>query len=343
MANRDAFRELQGNETVKSTLMGFTDRNAFPNSLLISGPEGSGKTTVARLASLAIACQSGGARPCLTCEACRKIASEISPDVITISIPKDRRTIGVDAVREIRESAYIKPNDLSVKIYVIRDAEKMTEQAQNALLKLFEEPPHGVYFLLLTSDVNALLPTVRSRAPELRCELFDHPTMERLLTANSKKAEILLKNDPAAFHRILHAAGGSYGYALRQIEGRSKKTEKGFTTVEAALKALSASDKPGLLLLLLGEASERDAFSDFLRLLSTAMRDMTASRRCDTVPELLFFPDENAASEAAASFTLPALLRLHHELERLSGQISDYNVNLRTAAILTANRLWELK
>ncbi len=343
MANRDAFRELFGNETVKAALMGFTDRQAFPNSLLISGPSGSGKSTVARLASLAIACQSGGARPCLSCEACRKIAAAISPDVITVDVPKDRRSIGVDAVREIRESAYIKPNDLAVKIYIIRDADKMTEQAQNALLKLFEEPPHGVYFLLLTSDVTAMLPTVRSRAPELRCEIFDHSTLERLLTEHSKKAEVLKRNDPSAFRRILHAAAGSYGRALQQIEGRSKKTEKGFTAAEAVLKALSDGGKAELLLLLLGEASERDAFSDFLRLLGTAMRDMTAARRCETVPELLFFPDENAASEAASSFTLPALLRLHDELERLSGQVSDHNVNLRTAAILTANRLWELK
>ncbi len=343
MANRDAFREPVGNETLKTALAGFTDRRAFPNSLLISGPTGSGKTTVARLTALAIACQSQGERPCLACETCRKIAADISPDVMTFGVPKDRRSIGVDAVRQIRESAYIKPNDLSVKIYIIRDADKMTEQAQNALLKLFEEPPHGVYFLLLVSDVTAMLPTVRSRAPEFRMELFDHRTMEQLLIQNSKKAEILKRNDPSAFQRILHAAGGSYGRALEQVEGRSKKTEKGFASAEAVLKALSVSDKAGLLLLLLGEATDRDAFSAFLRLLSTAMRDMTAARRCRTVPELLFFPDDNAAVDAASTFTLPALLRLHDELERLSGQVCDNNVNLRTAAILTANRLWELK
>jgi DNA polymerase III gamma/tau subunit len=343
MANRNAFSKLFGNETVKEALMGFTDRRAFPNSLLISGPVGSGKTTVARLAALSIACQGQGARPCLACEACRKISSDISPDVITVGVPKDRRSIGVEAVREIRETAYIKPNDLSVKIYTVRDADKMTDQAQNALLKLFEEPPHGVYFLLLASDVTAMLPTVRSRAPELRCELFDHRTLEKLLIENSKKAEILARNDPVAFRRILHAAAGSYGRALELIEGRSKKTEKGFTTAEEAIRALSISDKAGLLLLLLGEAAERDAFADFLRLLSTAMRDMTAARRCESVPELLFFPDEIAAADAASSFTLPALLRLHSELERLSGQVSDVNVNLRTAAIVTADRLWELK
>ncbi len=343
MANREAYGVLQGNEVIKEALTGFTDRRAFPNSLLISGPAGSGKNTVARLAALSIACESKGQRPCMVCETCRKIREDISPDVITLGVPKDRRTIGIDAVRQIRETAYIKPNDLSVKIYQIREADKMTEQAQNALLKLFEEPPHGVYFILMASESTALLPTVRSRAPELRTELFDHRTMTAYLTENSKKAELLHRNDPAAFHRILHTAAGSYGRALQLIEGRSKKTEKEYETAETALRALADSDKGTFYTVLLAEASDREPFAAFLRLLATALRDMTAARRCETVPELLFFPDDASAADLSSSFTLPALLTLSEELVRLSGQVSDINVNLRTAALVAANRLWELK
>lgn len=343
MANRSAFEGLLGNEVIKTALMGFTDRKAFPNSLLISGPAGSGKTTVAKLAAMAIACQSDRPRPCLACEACRKIQEDISPDVITIGLEKDRRTIGVEAVREIRATAYIKPNDLSVKVYLLRDAETMTTQAQNALLKLFEEPPAGVYFLLMATEASALLPTVRSRAPELRTELFDHRTMTAHLTEHSKKADALLKSDPAAFERILHAAGGSYGRALQLIESRGKKTAKGFDAAEGVLHALAGSDKGAFYLALLAESTERDTFAELLRLLQAAFRDMTAARRCDPVPELLFFPDTEAASALSAAFTLPALLTLYAETERLSGQLSDTNVNLRTAAVTAAGRLWERK
>jgi len=343
MVNRSAFEGLLGNEIIKTTLIGFTDRKAFPNSLLISGPAGSGKTTVAKLAALAIACQSNGARPCLSCEACRKITADISPDVITIGPEKDRRTIGVEAVRRVRATAYMKPNDLSVKIYVLRDAEKMTSQAQNALLKLFEEPPTGVYFLLMAAEASALLPTVRSRAPELRTELFDHRTMTAHLTEHSKKAEGLLKSDPSAFRRILHAAAGSYGRALQLIESRGKKTAKGFDTAETILHALAGTDKGAFFLALLAEASDREPFGELLCLLQAAFRDMTAARRCDPIPELLFFPDTEAAAALSASFTLPALLALYAETERLSEQLSDTNVNLRTAAVTVAGRLWERK
>ena len=340
MANLRAFEGLLGNETIKATLMGFTDRKAFPNSLLISGPEGSGKTTVAGLTAMAIACQGTGDRPCLSCEACRKIAADISPDVITIGLEKDRRTLGVETVRQIRATAYIKPNDLAVKIYRIRDAEKMTDQAQNALLKLFEEPPAGVYFLLLASNASALLPTVRSRAPELRTELFDHRTMTAYLTMHSKKAAELQKQNPEAFQRILHTASGSYGQALRLVESREKKTGKRFDAVEGVLQALAGSDRGAFYLALLSEATDRELFAECLHLLQAAFRDMTAARRCDPVPELLFFPNTEAASARSASFTLPALLSLYAEAEAITTELLGTNINLRTAAVTAAGRLW---
>ena len=136
----DAFDRLYGNESLKATLRGFSSRKAFPNCLIISGAEGSGKYTVATLCAMALACESND-RPCGECPSCSKIERGISPDVITVSVPKDRKTIGVDAVRQIRSGAYIMPNDLKIKAYIIENAEKMTEQAQNALLKIFEEGP----------------------------------------------------------------------------------------------------------------------------------------------------------------------------------------------------------
>ena len=83
MANQTAFSALVGNEMLKSTLAGFTDRRAFPNSLLFTGPAGSGKTTAARLSAMAVACEGRGERPCLVCESCRKIQAGLSPDVVT--------------------------------------------------------------------------------------------------------------------------------------------------------------------------------------------------------------------------------------------------------------------
>lgn len=338
----ERFSAILGNEKIKTALCGFTDRRSFPHALIFSGPEGSGKTLIATHTAMAIACEAEGKRPCGVCEACRKIKEGISPDVMTITRSKDRRTLGVEAVREIRDSAYIHPNDLSVKVYVIEEAEKMTVQAQNALLKLFEEPPHAVYFLLLTTSVTSLLPTVRSRAPELRTELFSDRVMTELLLSHSKKAELLYRNDKTAFERILHAAAGSYGTALSLAEGTSKKIEKGFASVEAALTALSGGDKGAFLLSQLSEAGDREHYSAFLRLLQLALRDMTACKRATGI-ELTFFADTETASDFAAHFSLSALLKLSQTVEALAGEISEINVNLRTAAVVAAERLWELK
>lgn len=338
----DRYSELYGNEESKSVLTGFTEREAFPHALILAGPEGSGKRLLASLIATSIACRAEGRRPCSHCEACRKIREGISPDVITVTALKDRRTIGVEAVREIRHTAYIHPNDLSVKIYVFPDAERLTGQAQNALLKLFEEPPRGVYFLLLTSSASSLLPTVRSRAPELRMEVFSDARMTELLTENSQKARTLLRTDATAFQRILHAAVGSYGKALSLIEGRSKKTEGRFDGAQRLLNALSGADKGALLLGLLAESKDREGYASLLRLLQCGVRDMIAAR-ADKASSLTFFADAADACELSSHFTLPSLLNLASVLEGLAIDVTDTNVNLHTAAVVTADRLWELK
>lgn len=337
----DRYAAVYGNEGIKETLGGFTRDRAFPHAFILHGPEGSGKTLLATLIAMSIACHGEGERPCHACEACRKIREGISPDVITVTTVKDRRTIGVEAVREIRETAYVVPNDLSVKIYIIKDAEKMTQQAQNALLKLFEEPPRAVYFLLLTAGASALLPTVRSRAPELRTELFADKTMTALLTEHSAKARALAASDPTLFRRILHAAAGSYGRALLLVEGKSKKSVQGFENTERLLRALSERNKSEFLLLLLAETADRETYGTALRLLQLALRDMIAARREGV--ELTFFAEAEAARELAAHFTLPSLLNLLSVVERLTLEATETNVNLRTAAVLAVNRLWELK
>ncbi len=343
MANAEAFRALLGNEALKQTLCGFADRRAFPHALLFCGPEGSGKSTAARLAAQSVACRSDGPVPCQTCEACRKIREGISPDVITVRPLKDRRTLGVETVRSILQTAFLKPNDLDVRIYLIPEAERMTVQAQNALLKLFEEPPENVYFFLLTAEPVALLPTVRSRAPELRTELFSDRELTRLLTENSKKAAALYTSDPVAFRRVLNASRGSYGLALSRIERPDKAIRQRFEAAETVLSALIGGDKSAFLLALLNESADRTAASELFALLQTALRDMVAVRRCGEVPELLFFPDADMAADRAAALPVRSLLGLCEQISLISEEIAVSNVNLRTAVTEAALRLWKQK
>ena len=135
----NCFDTIYGNEALKRTLRGFSKNRAYPNSFIISGIRGSGKYSIALICAMAIGCESG--LPCGSCTSCRKIRDGICPDVITLGLSKDRKTIGIDSVRELCLEAYIAPNELKNKGYIIKDADKMTIQAQNALLKLFEEGP----------------------------------------------------------------------------------------------------------------------------------------------------------------------------------------------------------
>ena len=124
-----------------------------------------------RIAQAAV-CRGGPPFPCLSCPACRKAAAFSHPDVslterITDDKGKQKRQILVDQIREVSADAYILPNEASRKVYLIRDADTMNEEAQNAALKLLEEPPNGAVFVLCVTNPARLLPTVRSRCIEL--------------------------------------------------------------------------------------------------------------------------------------------------------------------------------
>ena len=330
---------LFGNESLKATLRGFASKNAFPNAFMISGPEGSGKSTAALLFAMAIACK-GGSRPCGSCPSCRKISEGISPDVITVGVTKDRKTIGVESVREITGGAYILPNDLDVKIYIIKDAEKLTVQAQNALLKIFEEGPERVYFILLTSAPSQLLPTVRSRAPEIKTEVFSDGMLTDLLLDNSKKAAELYKKDETEFRRIVSASGGSYGKAISILEGKNKKAIQTAKKAESIVSLLSEKDGAHLMLALLDEASDRENYASILSLMQNALRDLAMVKKGGS--SLLFYPDRELAEQVSENFSLTSLVQLCSVLDTLYYEVTQTNINLRNAAVVAAGRLTDV-
>ena len=160
------FDALLGNDQLKHNLAESLAKEHISHFYLISGPEGSGKHTLARLLSAAILCQ-GRDRPCGKCEPCRKVFSGLHPDFITVDDP-EKKTVTVDLIRQARADIYIQPNESDHKIYLFPRAQDMGLPGQNALLKVLEEPPKYGVFLLLTDNPDKLLPTVRSRCTELK-------------------------------------------------------------------------------------------------------------------------------------------------------------------------------
>lgn len=137
------------------------------HAYIISGPPGSPVNALAELLAAAYVCSGEGDRPCGVCPGCRKAKGNIHPDIIRLTVPEGKREIVVDQVRTLRADAYIRPNEARRKVFIIEDAQAMNDHAQNALLKVLEDGPSYLSFLLLTDDPQRLLPTIRSRCETL--------------------------------------------------------------------------------------------------------------------------------------------------------------------------------
>ena len=162
------FDALLGNDRLKQNLTRSLSKGHVSHFYLISGPEGSGKHTLAKLLAAAILCQ-GEDKPCGRCTPCRKVMDGSHPDFITVDDP-EKKTVTVDLIRQARADVYIQPNESEYKIYLFPRAQDMGLPGQNALLKILEEPPKYGVFLLLTDNPDKLLPTVRSRCTELNMQ-----------------------------------------------------------------------------------------------------------------------------------------------------------------------------
>ncbi len=150
------------------------DEKRLGHACILSAPTEEERAREALRLAQAMLCRSSGRRPCGRCEACRKAAADIHPDLITVRREKDdngrlKQNVTVDQIRAVFRDASVLPNEAAHKIYVIREADRMNLPAQNAALKLLEEPPAGVIFLLCAVNPRQLLPTVRSRCAEWNC------------------------------------------------------------------------------------------------------------------------------------------------------------------------------
>ena len=145
----------------------------LPHACLISAPTQEICLKKARELAAAAVCSGEGKKPCGVCRDCRKAQANIHPDVITLSRltddkGKQKQNITVDQIRALSADALILPNEAGRKVYILEEAETMNPAAQNAALKLLEEPPAGVVFLLCTTKPMQLLETVRSRCASLK-------------------------------------------------------------------------------------------------------------------------------------------------------------------------------
>lgn len=157
------FRDIVGQEQIKEHFHNALTSGKISHAYIINGEKAAGKEFIAKIFAQALQCEKGGTEPCQECHSCKQALSDNQPDIIRITHEKPN-TISVDDIRaQINNDVAIKPYSSPYKVYIMNEAEKMTVQAQNAILKTLEEPPEYAVIILLTTNVNALLPTILSR------------------------------------------------------------------------------------------------------------------------------------------------------------------------------------
>lgn len=164
--------DFVGNERVIEQLGCLIDSERFPHAIVLEGEPGLGKRTLARILAAALVCRSTQ-RPCMECSQCKKAAQSIHPDIFEHCASGGANSFHVDVIREIVKDAYVQPNEARHKVYILGNAHCMSVSAQNALLKVLEEPPAYVVFILTAESKSMLLPTVLSRSVVVGLEGVD--------------------------------------------------------------------------------------------------------------------------------------------------------------------------
>jgi DNA polymerase-3 subunit delta' len=227
-------RGLLGQERPVEILAAALASDRLPHALLLTGPRQVGKRTLALALASALTC-SAPAAPCGACRACRLIADAGFPDVHLLELREGRQRIGIKDVQALRAELARRPSESRHRVAVIVDAERLSSEAENALLKTLEEPPSHAYLVLTTEDAASLLPTTVSRCRQLRLR----PVSAARIAEHLEQRHGL---EPAQAERLASLAGGRPGWAIAAASdpGRLER-------YEAALARLARAREGGKL------------------------------------------------------------------------------------------------
>ncbi len=291
---------IVGNRAVCEKLCMDILANKLSHALILEGPQGTGKHTIAKSVAAALACseKSTSAKiPCGACLGCRKVFENKSPDVITVN-RGDKSTLGIDVIRFLREDVRTVPNDLEFKVYVIEEADKMTTDAQNAFLLTLEEPPSYIVFILLCESSSVLLETIRSRAPVLRTEPISNEALDAYISSTDRRAAQMKLASPKEYAELIVASSSGIGTALKYLEPSKFAPIKEMRSLvtDFCEVALCQKGAKAAMQVMSRFSQSRETLSNQLTMLSSATSDLLLLKKSDDAP-LKFFHDRNAAIE----------------------------------------------
>ncbi|HEY7397158.1 MAG TPA: DNA polymerase III subunit gamma/tau [Gaiellaceae bacterium] len=316
------FAEVVGQEAIVRTLTNAIEQDKVRQAYLFAGPRGTGKTSLARILAKSINCAHGPTpAPDGTCHSCVAIAAGTSLDVVEMDAASQR---GIDDIREIRDRAALQPVEGRMKVYILDEAHQLTDAAWNALLKLIEEPPPHLLFIFCTTELQKVLPTVRSRCQAF---VFERPRLPDLV----RKLRLIADGEgfdvpDAALHLLARSGRGAYRDAESTLDQLASATG-GTITVQDVLQLLGTVEDEVLFrlcdlvvdndtagaLTFLEELSERG--QDLGRLVTDLLehlRHLMLVQHLGEVPGSLPVTDESRdrLREQANQLPPPAVVRL---------------------------------
>ena len=327
-----AMTEIAGNRELCKRLAADIASGALSHAYILEGATGSGRKTIALNVAAATACENrfenSHPLPCLCCTSCKKILGKKSTDVIFVK-DESKSTVGVDIARFLKEDVRIVPNDIDDKFYIIENADKMTTQAQNALLLTLEEPPSFAHFFLICNNDDSLLETIRSRAITLRTQKLSDKEIEDYITAHDTRASQMKFTSPKEFNELIKASRGGIGKALEYLEPKAWKEVKAQRDFIRSFifESLTRRSAESIITMLSKFSSKREILADELLLLALAVRDLIVLKKSDS-SSLEFYCDPNEAIELSDKVSLSFLYTLYQSID-IAIEENKRNANVR--------------
>ena len=315
------FKSIVGHQDVIRHLQNAISADKVSHAYIFSGEKGAGKKLMAHTFAMTLQCEAKGTEPCMKCTSCKKAMSGNHPDIIYIQHEKPG-SIGVDEIRsQLASDAQIKPYESPYKIYIVNDAQLMTIQAQNALLKTIEEPPAYVILMLLTDNMDQMLQTIISRCVTLSFKAVGDDLVKKYLMDEMQVPDYQAEIDASI-------AQGNIGKAKKLASSED------FTDVtKNAIRILKRSGTVDLYEMVenIKElTADKQNIYDYLDIFLSWFRDVLLFKATKEVDSLVFKQEINSIRERASKSSYEGIEAIIEAIEKAKIRLHA-NVNMDLA------------
>ena len=311
------FKDIIGQEQLREHLSNALSTKKISHAYILHGEKLSGKEFIADIFAMALQCEESETEPCQECHSCKQALSKNHPDIIKL-VHEKPNTIGVDDIRsQINNDVAIKPYKGKYKIYIVNETEKMTAQAQNAILKTLEEPPEYAVIMLLTTNLNTLLPTILSRCVTLNMKPVSNELVRKYLMQKLQvpdyKADICV-----AFAR------GNVGKA--KILASSEDFENVKTEALSLLKYIQDMEIHEIITAIKKITEYKLDVNDYLDIMWIWYRDVLMFKATKDANNLVFKEDIQSIRKVTKRSSYEGIERVINALEKAKNRLNA-NVN----------------